>query len=506
MFYKGIKGLFAAAFVCISVGMTAAQIQASAMPQQEEVQDELLEENGKLREKAGKVLPAPKTVTQDKVAYHAVTISWEAVEGAAGYQIEYAAGDENFTVAATTEADVLTYQCKGLLTGTKYQLRVCALDENGTAGDYVLTEAEPYLNKTKFTSVSTPQMAKVVLEWKKVAGAMNYELYRKTSKQDAYELLGVTTELTYTDTKVTAGESYSYQVRATRDVNGTTVQAKFSAAAKAALTAAAMQLESCEAVGDHSVKLTWKQDTAVSGYYIYRSVKENGTFRKIKTISKNATLTYTDTKLVPGKKFYYKICTYTKGTDGTVRTGELSPALKAQPQAEAPLLSAVHTNLSNRSLSLEWKKVANASGYRVYRSVYPDKGFAKIKDLSGGMFVGYEDRNVIPGGTYYYRVKALYVSGSYKGLSLPSISMEGSVAWRRRSALRLCRLGRQSFRSAGNCRSEPGATSCTVRTRRMQNIAVLPKTCQKLPIRIHRSGRERLIITAYPGSERLAKG
>lgn len=118
-------------------------------------------------EKAGKVLPAPKTVTQDKVAYHAVTISWEAVEGAAGYQIEYAAGDENFTVAATTEADVLTYQCKGLLTGTKYQLRVCALDENGTAGDYVLTEAEPYLNKTKFTSVSTPQMAKVVLEWKK---------------------------------------------------------------------------------------------------------------------------------------------------------------------------------------------------------------------------------------------------------------------------------------------------------------------------------------------------
>ena len=116
MFYKGIKGLFAAAFVCISVGMTAVQIQASAMPQPEEVQDELLEENGKLREKAGKVLPAPKTVTQDKVTYHAVTISWEAVEGAAGYQIEYAAGDENFTVAATTEADVLTYQCKGLQT------------------------------------------------------------------------------------------------------------------------------------------------------------------------------------------------------------------------------------------------------------------------------------------------------------------------------------------------------------------------------------------------------
>ncbi len=106
----------------------------------------------------------------------------------------------------------------------------------------------------------------------------------------------------------------------------------------------------------------------------------------------------------------------------------MSQAVTGQTKAQAPQLVAIHPNLTNRSVSLEWKKAANASGYRIYRSVYKDKGFAKIKDLTGGSFVGYEDRSVVPGGTYYYRLKAIYVNGSYKGLSAASETMEGNVA------------------------------------------------------------------------------
>ena len=406
---------------------------AGRQMENENSETENVQENGMeevvshVRAKESAALPAPETVTQEKISYNSVTLGWSAVEGAAGYQIEYAEKEGSFQAAGTTKADVLSYKCKGLLTGTQYQFRVCALDENGKAGNYVSIEVLPYLNKTKFTDVSTPQMQKVSLEWKKVSGAMNYELYRKTFQQEAYELLAVTAEVTYTDEAVAAGESYSYQVRAIRDENGQTVHAKFSAAASASLASAAMQFEGCEAIDYHSVKLTWHQDTKAAGYYIYRSVKENGTYRKIKTISKNTTLTYTDTGIVPGKKFFYKICTYSRGEGQTVVTGDQSHAVQAQTQADGPQLVAVNTNIGNRSLSLEWKKSVNAAGYRIYRSVYPDKGFAQIKDLSGGTFVGYEDRSVIPGGTYYYRVKGIYVNGSYKGLSSASTVLEGNV-------------------------------------------------------------------------------
>lgn len=430
-----IKKLFVLSAAFISISMVAAlQVRAAETHMDPEQLMELTDSKyaggqlpGENSEKKSTALPAPETVTQEKIAYNSVTLGWSAVEGAVGYQIEYAQKEGGFQTAGTTKADVLSYKCKGLLTGTQYQFRVCALDQNGKAGEYAVLDVLPYLKKTKFTDVSAPQMQAVSLEWNKVSGAMNYELYRKTSQQEAYELLAVTAEVTYRDEKVTAGESYSYQVRAIRDENGKTIQAKFSAAASVSLASAAMQFESCEAVDYHSVKLTWHQDPKAFGYYIYRSVKENGTYRKIKTISKNTTLTYTDTKIVPGKKFFYKICTYTRGEGQTVVTGDQSQAVQAQTQADGPQLAAVHTNIGNRSLSLEWEKSENAAGYRIYRSVYPDKGFTKIKDVSGGTFVGYEDRSVIPGGTYYYRIKGIYVNGSYKGLSAASTVLEGSV-------------------------------------------------------------------------------
>ena len=422
-----IKRLFVVSAVCMSLSVGFTQkVSAAVRTSMDDIQ-EMEELSGYVRTGKTADLPAPDAVTQEKITYNSVTLKWSSVQNAYGYQVSYAKKDEGeYIVAGTTKADVLTYKCKGLVTGTQYDFRICALDENGNAGNEVSIEALPYLKKTKFTNVATPQMKKVLLEWKKASGAMNYELYRKTAEQEAYELLAVTAETVYTDEAVTAGESYSYQVRAIRDENGKAAQAKFSDPATVRLSSAAMQFESCEAVDYRSVKLTWQQDPAVSGYYIYRSVKENGTYRKIKTINGNHLLSYTDSKIVPGKKFFYKICTYSKKGQSVV-TGDQSQAVQAQTQAEGPQLVSVKTNIGNRSLSLEWKKSANVSGYRIYRSVYPDKGFARIKDLDNGTFVGYEDRSVIPGGTYYYRIKGVYVNGAYKGLSSPSSSLEGNV-------------------------------------------------------------------------------
>ena len=45
-----------------------------------------------LRAKERVGLPAPDVLTQDKISYHTITLGWSAVEGAAGYQIEYACG------------------------------------------------------------------------------------------------------------------------------------------------------------------------------------------------------------------------------------------------------------------------------------------------------------------------------------------------------------------------------------------------------------------------------
>ncbi len=375
----------------------------------------------------GSILPAPETLEPAKVTYQAVTLSWSTVEGAVKYQIEYSTDGADYTVAGKTKSDVLTYKCRKLLTGTEYQFRVCALDQNGKCGNYISVKAQPFLRKSNITSISETQPQTVSLEWKKITGAASYELQRKTAGS-SFAQIATTAALTYTDQNVHAGETYTYRVRAARVVNNRTVTGRWSARKEISFSTPQTPLASCEAVDYHSAKLTWPRSDSASGYYIYRSVKEDGTYRKIKTISKNTTLTYTDTGIVPGKKFFYKIATYIKNADGTVTSGELSAPMQVQTQMEAPLLSAVTANIDNRSLALAWNKVAGATGYRIYRSQDSEKGFTKIADLTSGTIVGYEDRSVTPGDSYFYRIKAVYANSKYTGLSLASSVLGGDVA------------------------------------------------------------------------------
>ena len=82
----------------------------------------------------------------------------------------------------------------------------------------------------------------------------------------------------------------------------------------------------------NKVRLTWKKVSKATGYEIYRSTKKKGTYKKIKTISKNKTVSFV-TKL-PKKKgtCYFKVRTYRKA-EGKVYYGKDS-AVKIRRRKE----------------------------------------------------------------------------------------------------------------------------------------------------------------------------
>lgn len=57
-------------------------------------------------------------------------------------------------------------------------------------------------------------------------------------------------------------------------------------------------------------RITWKKVRNVNGYEIYRSTKKSGKYKKIKTIKKGSTTSYTNSKLKNRKQYYYKIRAY----------------------------------------------------------------------------------------------------------------------------------------------------------------------------------------------------
>ena len=64
-----------------------------------------------------------------------------------------------------------------------------------------------------------------------------------------------------------------------------------------------------------SITLSWSKDNSISGYQLYRATAMDGKYKKIATITKKTTTTYTDKKRTNGQCYYYKIRSY-KTVDG----------------------------------------------------------------------------------------------------------------------------------------------------------------------------------------------
>ena len=73
----------------------------------------------------------------------------------------------------------------------------------------------------------------------------------------------------------------------------------------------------------HRAKVTWKKISGVTGYKVYRATKKSGKYKLVKTVKNVKILKYTDKKLKKGRKYFYKVRTYTR-IDGKDYLGKWS--------------------------------------------------------------------------------------------------------------------------------------------------------------------------------------
>ena len=83
-------------------------------------------------------------------------------------------------------------------------------------------------------------------------------------------------------------------------------------ALKKKYTPAKTTLKSVKKSSKNQAKLTWKKVSNATGYEVYQSMKKNSGYKKVKTITKNKTVTYKAGKLKKKKTYYFKIRTYRK--------------------------------------------------------------------------------------------------------------------------------------------------------------------------------------------------
>lgn len=165
--------------------------------------------------------------------------------------------------------------------------------------------------KTSFSSLSLLSSGNVKLKWKKNEGVTGYVIYRATSPNGTYKKVKTikgANKLTVTLKGFTGSKPYYYKIRAYKTISGKNVYGEYSGVR----TCGPEKVSSvkAKACSGRKVRLTWKRTGSTAGYEIYRATKKNGTYKKIKTITKAKTVSYTDKSLKKGRTYYYKIKAY----------------------------------------------------------------------------------------------------------------------------------------------------------------------------------------------------
>ncbi len=157
-----------------------------------------------------------------------------------------------------------------------------------------------------------------------------------------------------------------------------------------------------------SIKLSWSKVSNADGYRIYRSTSKNGTYTKIKDITKNSTLNYTNSNLSSNKKYYYKIKSF-KTSKGKKYYSYYSDIITGETKLSTPTVKL--SIPKSKSIKVSWKKISGAKGYEVYRATSKSGPYSKRTTTSN---LSYTNTKLTKNKNYYYKVKAYKVVNGKK--------------------------------------------------------------------------------------------
>ena len=353
-------------------------------------------------------LPAP-TVTGGNDAQGRPTLKWNAVSGAAKYEVYRARSMNGDYIKYSTVTGTSYTNTSYIENGNTYYYKVRALDANGTAGAWSSVVSVTYKQTLSAPTVTggNDAQGRPTLTWKAVTGAAKYEVYRARSKDGDYIKYSTTTGTSYTNTSyIENGNTYYYKVRAL-DANGT------AGAWSSVVSVTYKQTLSAPAVtgGNDSQgrpTLKWNTVTGAAKYEVYRARSRSGEYIKYSTVTGTS---YTNISYIEnGNTYYYKV----RALDANGTAGAWSSIVSVTYRAASTgTLSAPTVTGGNDSQgrpTLKWNAVTGAAKYEVYRARSKDGDYIKYSTVTG---TSYTNTSYIENGnTYYYKVRALKSDGT----------------------------------------------------------------------------------------------
>lgn len=227
-------------------------------------------------------LPANVSFSLCSTDVDSITLNWNKVSKATGYQVEMYT---NGTWKTLSTLSGTSYTASDLSQNTAYRFRVRAIRNYNYInyyGDY--TEKDITIrpaNTPKGLSSSVNTSSSNTITWKSMNGVSGYSVYQWIGTTDSYRKLGDNAYPYYTNSGKSSGTMYTYRVKAYY-VSDNVMQYSKPAQAVTCTLPANVTVKTAKRSGSN-ISLAWNKVSKATGYEIY--VKSGRSWKKLTTTS-----------------------------------------------------------------------------------------------------------------------------------------------------------------------------------------------------------------------------
>lgn len=261
-----------------------------------------------------------------------VTISWNAVSGATGYDLLF----NGSTYSVSTNTRTFT----GLASATSFSFQVRSKNADASSA-YTSSNTVTTAPKAPTTITATSTDTTATITWTAMTGATGYTLRFNNS-----DIQIASTTSQYTITGLNPNTSYAYQM-CSKSADGSSAFST-SRTIKTAVKKPAIPTNIVKSATETTATISWGAVSDATGYIIVF----NGTTYSVTSTSK------TFTGLTAGKGYAFKLC-----STNSSATGDYSSEYTVTTPAKAP--TTVSATSTDKSITVTWSAVSGAAGYKV---------------------------------------------------------------------------------------------------------------------------------------------